>query len=59
MTLQKEHQLTKITSALEMDQKVKGKGKKRKIVDKTAENEDGLNSNPQKFHYEWFSERKR
>ena len=49
MTLQKEHQLTKINDALTMDQKLKGKGKRRKVVDKTNGKE----------HYQWFSERKR
>jgi hypothetical protein len=36
-------------SVLEMDQKLKGKGKKRKVTDKKTGKE----------HYEWFTERKK
>jgi hypothetical protein len=35
--------------ALEMDQKLRGKGKKRKVEDKVTGKE----------HYEWFTERKK
>lgn len=49
MALQKESQLNQVKGALEMDQKLKGKGKRRKVTD----------SKTGKEVYEWFLERKR
>lgn len=48
-SMQRERMLNKMKGALELDQKLRGKGKKRKVVDKKTGKES----------YEWFTERKR
>mmetsp|Transcript_22639 Transcript_22639/g.20116 ORF Transcript_22639/g.20116 Transcript_22639/m.20116 type:complete len:236 (+) Transcript_22639:29-736(+) len=47
-SMKRHNVLSQMRNALEMDQKLKGKGKRRKVIDKTTGKE----------HFEWFTERK-